>query len=114
MYLTKRQRNHAESRVSAIFATCSGETDPSVCSFSRRSNPRISLIRTIELSPFQIGQRRVDLVFIGQNQLCFIERLLALERGPSNTYLRVVPHETALVAGMVEIIAFIAELGGVA
>lgn len=68
----------------------------------------------VELSPFQIGQRRVGLVFIGQNQLSFIERVLALESGPGNTYLRVIPHETALVTWMVEIIAFIAELGGVA
>lgn len=69
---------------------------------------------TIELSPFQIAQRRVGLVFIGQNQLSLIKRLVTLERGPGNTYLGVIPHEAALVAGMVDIVAFIAKLSDIA
>ena len=58
----------------------------------------------------QRGQRRVHLVLVGEDQLGGIEGVIALERGPLHANGGVVPHEAALVAGVVGVVALVAEL----
>lgn len=53
----------------------------------------------------------MQLVLLAQDDLGRIELGIAIERWPLDSGSKVVPHETAFIIGMVDIIAFIAKLG---
>ena len=60
-----------------------------------------------------LSKARAQLVLIAQDDLGRIEFGIAFERWPLDPDGGVVPHEAALIIGMIDVIAFVAKLGSI-
>ena len=61
------------------------------------------------LLEFDVCQRRMDLVFLTQDNLRRIELLVRLQSRPLDADGGIVPHDAALVVGMVGVVDLVAE-----
>ena len=56
----------------------------------------------------------MSLILLAQNDLRFIEDTITFHCGPINPNYRIIPHETALIVRMINIVALIAEFSLIA
>lgn len=61
----------------------------------------------------KLCKSQINLVLLTQDDLGRLELGIAIERWPLDSGSRVVPHESAFIIGMVDIIAFVAKLGSI-